>query len=57
MSFGVALPLLIMKFACFSLIVAPPTVLPFKLDSSINLPAMFPSGFLNTLPHEGYSSG
>ena len=37
--------------------IAPPICLPFNPDSSINLPAKSPSGFLNTEPADGYSSG
>ena len=45
---AVALPVLTMKLACASEIIAPPTRCPFSPEASISLPAKAPGGFLNT---------
>jgi hypothetical protein len=46
-----------MKLACFSLIAAPPTRVPFRPQASMSRPAESPGGLRKTLPALGWLSG
>ena len=56
-SLALAFPKFTTNPQCFSETCAPLSVSPLNPLSSINLAAKWPSGLLNVLPADGYSSG
>ena len=56
-SLAFAVPVLTMKFACFGLTIAPPTVRPLRPAASMSRPAKSPGGLRKIDPVFGCASG